>query len=191
MSENAGRAGEPLDRLERGGWTLSEETTETLFSLPTARVEGHTRLYEDPDLRVAIREAGGPDHVWRFFFATALEFTPPLGPGVGPMIQGSVVREARRRFADDLRDRGFEDVREGSTQSYRVDGGRARITPFGADYPLDGGAIGIRGYLAVWRDGGFKLAGGAYPDSGLERVLGQPPDEDYREELLSLIRAVD
>lgn len=190
MSEDAGRVGEPLDRLERGGWTLSEESTETLFSLPTARVEGHTRLYEDPDLRAAIHEAGGPDHVWRFFFATTVEFVPPLGPGVGTMIKGTVVSEAKRRFADDLRDRGFENVRKGSTQSYRVDGGRARITPFGAEYPLEGGEIGVRGYLAVWRDGGFRLAGGAYPESGLTRLLGSEPETDYREELLSLIRAV-
>ncbi|MFC7226160.1 hypothetical protein N0B31_01990 [Salinirubellus salinus] len=192
MSDDAGRAGEPRDRLERGGWTLSEDTTETLFSLPTARVEGHTRLYEDPELREAIREAGGPDHVWRFFFATDVTFEPPLGPGVGPMIQPSVTSEAKRRFADDLRDRGFEDVKKGSTQSYRVDGSRARITPFGARYPVEGGEIGIRGYLAVWRDGGFRLAGGAYPDSGLEAVLGETPAgaEAYRDELLALIRSV-
>lgn len=192
MTDDAGRAGVPLDRLERGGWTLSEETTETLFSLPTARVEGHTRLYEDPDLRQAIHEAGGPDHVWRFFFATAVTFDPPLGPGVGSVIKPTVVSESKRRFAGDLRDRGFEQVKQGSTQSYRVEGGRARITPFGASYPLDGSEISIRGYLAVWRDGGFRIAGGAYPDSGLEALLGERPAgaEDYRDELLELIRSV-
>jgi hypothetical protein len=190
MSDDADRVGEPADRLERGGWGLSEDTTEKLFSLPTAKVEGRTRLYEDPDLRAAIHDAGGPDHVWRFFFATAVTFVPSLAPGVGSMIQPSIVSESKRRFSDDLRDRGFEDVRKGSTQSYRVDGGRARITPFSASYPLDGEDIGVRGYLAVWRDGGFRLAGGAYPDSGLERLLGETPEADYREELLSLIRAV-
>ena len=192
MSDEAGRAGEPLARLERGGWTLSEETTETLFSLPTARVEGHTRLYEDPALREAIHEAGGPDHVWRFFFATAVTFVPPLGPGVGPMIRPTVVSEAKRRFADDLRDRGFEDVRKGSTQSYRVESGKARITPFGASYPVEGGDIGVRGYLAVWQDDGFRLAGGAYPESGLAAILGERPAgaDSYREELLALIRSV-
>jgi hypothetical protein len=190
MSDSAGEAGEPLDRLERGGWALSDETAETLFSLPTATVEGHTRLYEDPQLREAIQEAGGPDHVWRFFFATDVTFVPRLAPGIAPMIQPSVVSQAKRRFANDLRDRGFNSVRKGTTQSYRVDDGRARITPFGADYSVDGGDIGVRGYLAVWRDNGFRLAGGAYPDSGLTRLLGSAADEEYRDELLSLIRAV-
>jgi hypothetical protein len=192
MTDDAGPVGEPTARLERGGWTLSEDTTETLFSLPTARVEGRTRLYEDPELREGIHAAGGPDHVWRFFFATSVEFEPPLAPGVGPMIQPSVVSEAKRRFADDLRDRGFESVRQGSTQSYRVDGGRARLTPFGASYPMEGRNIGIRGYLAVWRDGGFRIAGGAYPDAGLEGLLEEVPAdaEAYREELLSLLRSV-
>jgi hypothetical protein len=143
-------------------------------------------------LREVIHAAGGPDHVWRFFFATSVEFEPPLAPGVGPMIQPSVVSEAKRRFADDLRDRGFESVQKGSTQSYRVDGGRARITPFSGNFRLDDGRVGIRGYLAVWQDGGFRIAGGAYPDSGLEALLGDAPAGagDYREELLSLIRSV-
>jgi len=190
MSDEAGPGGEPLDRLERGGWDLSEDTTETLFSLPTARVEGRTRLYEDPELRAAVAEADGPDHVWRFFFATDVTFVPPLAPGFGAVIKPTVVSEARRRFADDLRDRGFEDVRKGSTQSYRVGGGRARLTPFGATYSVKGGGVGVRGCLAVWRDRGFRLAGGAYPESGLERLLGEWPETDYREELLSLIRSV-
>jgi hypothetical protein len=197
--DTVGRAGEPLDRLEAGGWELDAETTETLFSLPTATVEGHTCLYEDPTLRAAVREAGGPDHVWRFFFATAVEFSPSLSPGMAPIIKPSVVTESARRFEKDLRERGFRNVTRGSRQNVRVQSGeRARLTDFKGSYPLSSGtedrSVAVRGYLAVWEDDGFRLAGGAYPESGLMDLLAgsdvTPDGNRYREELLTLIRAV-
>ena len=96
-----GRAGEPVERLEAGGWVLAEESTETLFELSAARVEGHTRVYEDAALRRAVREASGVDQLCRFFFATAVEFSPPLSAGVAPVIKPTVASEARREFAND------------------------------------------------------------------------------------------
>jgi hypothetical protein len=193
MSEDsAGRTGEPVDRLAADGWVLTESSTETLFSLPAATVEGHTRLYADPDLRERVREGGGPDHVWRFFFATAVEFDPSLSPGLGPMVKPSVVTESARRFERDLRERGFEDLDRGRRQNVRVRSGeRARLTGVSASYPLDGETVAVRGYIAVWQDDGFRLAGGAYPESGLEGFLGEPVDAaGYRNELLELVRAV-
>ena len=71
----------PTDQLRDGGWELVDESVETVFQLPTARVEGATKVYDAVETREAVRNAIGLDHQWRFFFATALSFTPPLAPG--------------------------------------------------------------------------------------------------------------
>lgn len=200
MSEETrgGRAGEPVGRLEAGGWTLAEESTETLFELSAARVVGHTRVYEDAALRDAVREASGIDQLCRFFFATTLEFSPPLSPGVAPMVKPTVASEARSEFAADLEDRGFTDVDRGRTRNVRVDSSsRARLTDYRAGYPLRAEGVSVdlrvRGFLAVWLDGEFRIAGGAYPESGLADLLSdadvEPDGTAYREELLALIRA--
>jgi hypothetical protein len=200
MSEETreGRAGEPVERLAAGGWELVEASTETLFELSTARVEGHTRVYEDAALREAVRAAAGVDRLCRFFFATAVEFSPPLSPGVAPIIKPTVASEARREFANDLEERGFVNVDRGRTRNERVDSGsRARLTDYRAVYPLraeDASVdLRVRGFLAVWLDREFHIAGGAYPESGLEDLLAdaaiEPDANAYREELLELIRA--
>jgi hypothetical protein len=200
MSEGTrtGPVGEPIERLDVGGWELVEESTETLFELSTARVEGHTRVYEDAALRRAVGEATGADRLCRFFFATTVEFLPPLSPGVAPLIKSTVTNEARREFAADLRERGFVNVDRGRTRNARTDSGaRARLTDYRAVYPLrDGGLsvdLRVRGFLAVWLDGGFRVAGGVYPESGLDELLVDadvdPDASGYQEELLDLIRA--
>ena len=196
----AGRVGEPVEQLEAGGWVLAEESAETLFELSAARVEGLTRVYEDADLRRAVREATGADRLCRFFFATVVEFSPALSPGIAPVIKPTVSSEARREFANDLRERGFANVERGRTRNVRVDSGaRARLTDYRAVYPLRTDAasvdLRIRGFLAVWLDGEFRIAGGAYPESGLGDLLAgrdvdaEPDGNVYREELLELIRA--
>ena len=196
------RTGEPVERLEAGGWELVEESTETLFELSNARVEGHTRIYEDATLRRAVREATGVDRLCRFFFATAVEFSPPLSSGVAPLVTSTVANEARGEFADDLRERGFVTVDRGRTRNLRVDSGaRARLTDYRAVYPIRDGDrsvdLRVRGMLAVWLDEGFRIAGGVYPESGLGDLLadaGGDPGVDpgasgYQGELLELIRA--
>lgn len=194
------------DRLEGDGWKLVEDEVETLFSLPTARVEGHTRVYEDADLRGQVREATGVDHMWRFFFATRVSFTPSLAPGLAPMVRSTVTNEARSSFAEDLGARGFDEIRQGKTKSVDVASVRARVTPFRATFPIpvdeaghaDGAgeserSLDVRAYLAVWDEGGeFVIVGGAYP-SGLTEFLGgavETDGEGYRQELLDLIRSV-
>ncbi len=178
------------------------------------RVVGHTRLYEDTDLRAAIRETTGIDRRWRFFFATRLEFAPPLAPGIGPaMLYGTVSAEAKREFATDLGRRDFEDVSRRRGERVRTEtGDRASLTKYSAQYRLDledggetprakepggRGTLPVVGWLAVWiRDGEFRLAGGAYPDRPLADVLDIEDDRletgstAYRDELLDLIRAV-
>ena len=198
----AGRTGEPLERLEAGGWELVEESTETLFELSAAHVEGRTRIYEDAALRRTVREATGADRLCRFFFATAVEFSPPLPLGVAPLIKPTLANEARQEFADDLGERGFVNVDRGRTRDGRIDSGaRARLTDYRAVYPIRTGDLSVdlrvRGLLAVWLEDGFHVAGGVYPESGLADLLadaevdvgGEPDGSRYREELLELIRA--
>lgn len=189
-------ADEPSVAEERlSGWELSEDRTETVFTLPAASVRGHTKLYEDAALRERVREATGVDHRWRFFFATALEFSPSLSRTAARIVKPTVVTESRRQFVSDLRDRGFESVDRGRTSTVRVDSGeRARLTSVRAHYPLatDDGEVelDVAGYLGVWLgDDGFRLAGGAYPERGLAQFGVDA--SGFREELLDLIRAVD
>ena len=146
------------------------------------------------------------EDTWRFFFATRLSFRPPLAPGIGPAsLRPTVASRARRTFAEDLESRGFEGVESGRKQRLRTESGdRARLRKFTADLPLTGGTalpdrIDVEGWLAVWAaDGSFRIAGGAYPVTGLEALLGSGPESDappaepgaFREELLGLIRSV-
>jgi hypothetical protein len=206
----------PEERLAAGGWTLVEETSETRFELPTMRVVAHTRLYEDAELREAVRDRVGIDRPWRFFFATRLAFRPSLAPGIGPaMVYSTVSSEAKREFAADLAERGFKDVSRGRNQRMRTEtGDRASLTKYDASYRLDpaGGdstgersgtgsgdrrTIPVTGWLAIWiHENAFRLAGGAYPERSLAGVLDVADErldsgrETYREELLDLIRAV-
>jgi hypothetical protein len=192
----------PEERLAAGGWSLVDEAVETLFELPVARVRGHTRLYEDRSIRDAVREAVGYDHMWRFFFATRVEFEPPLAPGVGPaMVRPPVWSEARRSFADDLRERGLRGVERTHRERVRVDGGqRASLQGYRARLPVDADPIGeldVAGWLGLWSvDGEFRLAGGAYPE-GLSRVADAvgagslASARECRDELFELIRAVN
>jgi hypothetical protein len=219
----------PEERLTAGGWTLAEETSETRFELPTMRVVAHTRLYEDAELREAARDRLRTDRPWRFFFATRLEFRPPLAPGIGPaMVRPTVSMEAKREFAADLERRDFEDVSRGRDQRMRTaTGDRASLTKYDASYRLDPanganstdemnetnetsetnegsgtgrddrGHLPVTGWLAIWtHENAFRLAGGAYPERSFADVLGVADDrldsgrEAYREELLTLIRAV-
>jgi hypothetical protein len=197
----------PEDRLD--GWTRTEAFTETVFQLSKVSVEGHTAVYEDDDLRGAVRAAtdGTLDRMWRFFFATRLEFSPPLPTGVGPRaVFSKVAGEASEQFVATMRDRGFDDVSEGHQERMRVDtGDRARLRRYSArlaldDAPADGPrTLPTAGLLAVWHvDGEFRLAGGAYPARSLAAVLDLDTDDErltaspehLRDDLLSLLRAV-
>lgn len=195
----------PDGPLAASDWALVEETTETLFGLPTVRVEGHIRLYEDVTVREDVRAAtdGNLDMPWRFFFTTRLSFRPPLAPAIGPaIVLPSVVTEARRAFADDLEARGFRAVNRGRTQRTRTGmGERLRLTKYTARYHVEWRGqkhtIDIEGWLGIWiQNGEFRLAGGAYPTRGFDALLTSlgldrvTDPRDDREELLALIRGV-
>jgi len=189
-----------VDRLG-DDWERAEDATETLFGVEGADVRGHTVVYEDTDLRAAVRRAtdGAVDQSWRFFFATRLAFRPPLAPGIGPaMVLPSVKTEAVRQFADDLESRGVVDVDRGRRERIRTED-RSRITlrQVTGEVPLhDGDSVPVEGWVGAWTDGDIHLAGGAYPRSSLADRFGDVEDpafdqsaDDYREELLDLLRA--
>ncbi|QSG07388.1 hypothetical protein [Halapricum desulfuricans] len=208
------------DGFEDSDWEQRARTESTVFNTPTASIVGHTVLYGDATLRTALGDARGSlsdgddsaDRMidtgdgggfWRFFFATALSFRPPLAPGLGTAsMRPTVVSEARRSFEDDMRARGFEDVDRGRGQRARTRSGeRVSLTKLTARHPLEDGpidALDIEGWLGVWSTGGsFRIAGGCYPIGGLETLLdpadGEHPVTDpseYRDELLELIRSV-
>lgn len=209
----------PHDRLREDGWELHSKTEETVFQLSVASVVGYTLFYEDARLGEAIEAAdaveppasadadhlvtAGGDSTWRFFFATRLSFRPSLAPGIGlAALRPTVASQAKRTFADDLEARGFEAIESGRSQRFRADSGdRGRLRKFTAHLPLGDGStperIGVEGWLAVWVTGGsFRIAGGAYPVSGVGALLGSASDAPsadpgtFREELLSAVRAV-
>jgi hypothetical protein len=142
----------------------------------------------------------GDGNPWRFFFATALSFRPPLAPGVGTAsVLPMVTTEAKRQFASELEARGFAAVERGTGQRMRTDvGDRVRLTKYTADLPVstaDGTDIelGIEGWLGVWSAGGsVRIAGGAYPVSGVDGLIadGVIDTTGSRDELIGYIRAV-
>ncbi|MBX0286130.1 hypothetical protein [Haloarcula salinisoli] len=214
----------PEERLAEGGWEERVRTESTVFRTPTARIVGRTVLYDDRALRDALETAGFGDLLagraesggrrlvetgadggyWRFFFATALSFRPPLAPGIGPAsMLPTVVTEARRTFTGDLEARGFRDVERGRSQRVRTESGdRARLAKVTASYPLavdTADHLEIEGWLGVWHGSGFRIAGGAYPVGGLDGLLAETPESerpatdpnDFRSALLDLVRAVE
>ncbi len=177
----------PEERLDAEGWERIEDNTEMRFRLPTLTVTGRTLVYEDADLRERLRPAVG-DTTLRFFFATRLSFSPPLGPGMGPMIRSTVVREAKQAFAEDLEARGIGDVEQTTRQRMRVEtGDRATLLGYRGQFDAEGESMGIEGWLAVWLGDGFRIAGGAHPRA-VEGVDATPGE--WREEVLDLIRDV-
>ncbi|WP_254838350.1 hypothetical protein [Natronomonas marina] len=180
----------PESRLAGTGWTLSRTEAETVFEGLGVSVTGHTAIYEDEDLRERIVAAGGEDRVWRFFFASRLDITPSPGFGMASVARPYVVRESKAAFVEELRERGFEDIAHGDTETVRLGEHRARMTPHRARLPLDDTDVGVLGAVVVWHDGHFHVAGGAYPTTGLQQWVETDPDA-YESELLDLIRAVE
>jgi len=181
----------PTAKLEEWGFEETERTTRTRLSLPQVEIREHTVVYGDDRLRSRVRETTGTDRTWRFFFATGLEFRPPLPPGVGPVaVYPMVQSEGRRGFEGDLRERSIEDIDCIGTERVRVDTGeRATMTRYRGRLRSDGDAVGIEGWLGIWTHRGrFRLAGGGFP-TGLAGATAEP--ERYRSELLALIRGVE
>ena len=185
------------------GWRLADESVETLFEVPGARVQGATRRFEDEQTRVAVREAtdGALDHEWRFVSVTTLGFAPPLPPGTTATVLPMVRRQAGDAFARRLSERGLTDVTRRGRQRLRVgSGSRARMTRFGAIDPVDGTRrVPVAGWVCAWDDGRdlFVVTGG-YPEGRLADLLSievasprlEQSGQEYREELFEIVRSV-
>jgi hypothetical protein len=204
------------------GWERRGRSEDRLFDAGSASVVGRTVLYADAEVEAALDATGvgdlldppsetdarqdrlvGVDTVAPFAFATALSFSPPLAPGIGPAtLLPMILTEARRSFAGDFRARGFESVERDRRQRIRTEtGDRARLTKYTAIHPLAPDApaehLRVEGWLAVWtRTDAFRVAGGAYPTAGLAELLADreaSPETDpstFRSDLLDLVRAV-
>lgn len=194
----------PADEREAGGWELMDESVETLFELPTARVRGTVRQYEDERTREVLRGAtdGAVDHTVRFFATTRLGFEPPLPPGTtSSMIVPMLRPEARRSFTDRLHDRGLTDVERTGRERIRLgDRTRVRLTRYTAVDPLPEAEAGLplECWLGIWTDGAINVATSGYPTRPLSALFDLDTDEptlaksgtDYREEFRSLLRAL-
>jgi len=193
-----------------GRWERVEATTETLFGVEGADVRGHTVVFEDTELRRAVRAVteDAVDQSWRFLFATRLGFRPPLAPGIGPaMVLPTVRSEAVGRFAEDLQARGVTDVGRGRRERLRTED-RTRVTlrQLTGTVSLGEAVVPVEGWVGAWTAGDIHVAGGAYPRTGLRDVLehesadleavedsdglldGRP--EDYRSALFEFVRSV-
>lgn len=190
------------DGVTADGWECVERRSGVRFELPTMRVSDHTLVYEDEALAEAApatTKAGDPVS-WRFFFATALSFEPPLPPVTGTATTlPTVLREGRKAFEDELAERGVEDVERRRSERTRTrDRNRLTLTPYrgrlevSVDDADDPCQVPVAGYLGVWvADGAFRMAGGGYPERSLASALPSGPETDphaFRDELLSLIR---
>lgn len=170
-------------------WECVEASIDTLFDLPVVAVEGYTLVYEDAALRERLRRATG-ESVTRFFFATRLAFEPALSPRVEALLHRTVASAAQGAFADRLEDRGLADVRYAGRRRLSLgDDERASVAAFAGNYEVDGATLPIEGLLAVRRDDGFTIAGGAYPNG--DGGLGVDVDPGrYETELVELIGGV-
>jgi len=170
-------------------WECVEASVDTLFDLPVVAIEGYTLVYEDAALRERLHRATG-DGATRFFFATQLAFDPELSPRVEALLYRTVASAAQGAFADRLEDRGLSDIQRAGRRKLALgDSKRASAAAFTADYEVAGATLPIEGLVAVWRDDGFTIAGGAYPvgDAGLGVEIEA---ERYETELVELIEGV-
>lgn len=181
----------PDARARAAGFEPVETRHRTRFELPTATIREHTRLYADAALHERTRAIDGPAEPLRFFFVTALSFDPPLAPVVGTAsMRPTVAREARRSFAQNLRERDVRNVERTRSERLRTEtGDRARVTGYRGRVRVGEEAVGAAGWIGVWTTGGeFHLAGGGYPEERIEAVDHDPSGS--RDALFDLLRAV-
>ena len=185
----------PERLLSEGGWELLEEREETLATLPAARVEGVTHVYEDEALRERVAGATGVDQAWRFLFASRVAFRPPLAPGLGTaMVRPMVASEARRAFVEDLEDLAVVDVDRARSERVRTrDGERVRLRSYRGRLPVGDAALSVEGWLGVWSvDREFRVAGGAYPTDleSFAEAVAVPDARTAREAVVTFVRAI-
>jgi hypothetical protein len=191
----------PADVCDQRGWELAEQSTDTLFQLPTARIQGTTVRYDDDRTRTALKAATDDqiDHPIRFFATTRLSFEPSLPTGTGPtMIMPMLLSNARQNFKRRLGERGLVDIdREGTERVRLRDRTRVRLTRYSArDADVGGRDLPLECWLGVWADETVAMVTCGYPTVSLaEQFDLETTDaaltkggQTFREEFHSLLR---
>lgn len=176
-------------------WRQTDRTVESPFSTPVVSVHTHTVVY-DADAR-QLQESTGLDGPWRFFFASRIQLDPPKQPS--SLLTGLLRRKVTAAFVDRLSERGFEHIRESGNEPVTIGDSEGIRYRYRASCRLAVESatleLPVEGYLAVWADDEYHVAGGAYPAG---RPTRGPPElvsilSDHidptaaREELVALI----
>lgn len=179
------------------GWAEASSTRETVMRVRSLEISVATRVYDDARLREAVRRDGGPDATLRFCFLS--ECAVP-GTGHSAALSKLVTNRAKAGFADRLRDRGFESVRETGRRSVRVGDAEASAFGYEARCPLSGVVVGVEGWVAVLpgEAGTFFLAGGAYPtgvlsaedESAAAALRSHLDPASFRADLFAVVRSL-
>lgn len=181
-------------------WELVETDEDTFGHERLVTVTSNRALYGDRALRERVRAATGRDRLWRAVFVARLTTRPPLSPRIADLVVRSIAfPQARSRFADDLADRGFDDVTEADRRRIPVGDGEARAARFEAVVPSDGDesppadGVTVAAWLALWdRETDMVAGGGIYPVSPLSDAPDAfDPPEHYRDRLFDLLGAMD
>ncbi|WP_313695028.1 hypothetical protein [Halorarum halobium] len=196
----------PVERLAEGDWRELERAAWRPFDVGLLAVDATRVVYEDATLRNRIRESTGIDGSWRFFLAARLELSPT--PPGSRALTALVTDRALSGFVDVLAERGFADVRraaswdEPATRPVAEQGDDREPSDAPVEYvarcTVDGVSLRATA-LALVRpvEGGYVLAGGAYPTGvrdapdgvGADAIERELDPARFRSELLALVRA--
>jgi hypothetical protein len=205
----------PVPESRLSAWRQTDQTVDSPFSTPLVSVYTHTTVYEETTQRQQIREQTGFDLAWRFFFASRIRLEPPHPPSL--FLTSLIRQQVSQAFVERLSTRGFVDIDKESQTSVSVDGAKGVRKRYRAQFQISADALStkqvgsetdstatedgaplsipVEGYLTVWADDDYYVAGGAYPSGppkdgppALLAALGDVIDPAAaREELLRLI----
>lgn len=188
----------PKQRLDEGGWSQTNKTSETVFDRSYGPVDitavSSTVQYVDEQLkdRVASRTLDQVQSALSVFFATRVDFSPnldnlPAGAGRKELLN-EVQANARASFEQQMRNQGLTDIEKSGEGTLDIDTGEtAETIELSAVYPFEGirfdvtedesieipeSDIDIAALFAVWHHGDFVLiSGGAYPAQNFDQVV--------------------
>lgn len=180
----------PQQRLDDGGWTQTDSSSETVFEQSygpmTVQAVSHTLQFVDRALEQQVddRTLGQVEAALSVFFASRVDFSPNLDnlpAGVGQdQIVDQVRAQSREQFEQQMRNQGLTDIEKSGEGTLDIETGEtAETIELSAVFPFDGVGfdvtgderveipptdIEVSGLLAVWHHGDFVLiSGGAYP----------------------------
>jgi len=193
----------PEDVLSEGGWTKTDESTETVFEQSygpvTVTAKSTVVAYEDEALAADVSEKtlGKIEGTLAIYSASHINFSPDLNNLPGGVGRAELLSEvesaAESQFEQRMRGSGLENVTKTGETEFETDSGATPgITTFTAEYPvgtleyeaggeaftIEGGTIEVAGDLAVWNAGDYVVvAGGAYPGENFATTTEQSLSE--------------